>query len=49
MLQKTLHIQVTNPYLAIIDDDQYYTGPVDMDRTPILEYLLAMGKVVKCY
>ena len=31
MLYKTLNIQLTNPYLAINNDETYYACPVDMD------------------
>ena len=31
MLCKTLTIEIMNPYLAITDNEQYYTRPVDMD------------------
>ena len=40
MLHKTVTIQLTNPYLAICDDEQFYTCPVDVD---IMKCLVSGG------
>ena len=31
MLQKTIQIQLTNPYLAITNDEQHYGWPIELD------------------
>ena len=40
MLCKTLNIQMTNSYLLITHDEQYYTWLIDMD---VIQYLLSKG------
>ena len=36
MLQKTIQIQLANPYLAMISDEQYHVCPTEIDTTKYL-------------